>query len=945
MMMSSGVKGAAVGSRVSIPSSVKKTIEDIKEITGHNHSEDEIYAMLKECSMDPNETTQKLLLLGTFHEVKKKRDRRKETMTGFKLLSVHVQNLNKEPAESRWKPGSQAQGNRAGRGNYSSRNVSQDAGGGRSSYTVKERATSQILEKVVSKSPLVNAQELKKNEASSIARWDSPISDVSKGPSGITSQSTNSICDNHMSASGGVDQYNETGITSMHKLEGPLTFSSPIHSSSILDTPGTRDIQKNEKLDSNKPAKSPPPAPGSVSHFSSLDLVPSVDSALPSAMGAISGEAGNQQIAIELIADNLAERKSASAMQEKMPNDFQGVGNTQNSVSMGTASSTFGVSSVSRPSSNYNNPSQVVGPQKVVPSKEWKPKSTNPSIGQSGSAAASSEVSTISVGTYPEPHPDPSKEATPELQRKLEELHISDSQHVSIPNQIHVPEVGKLGFCFGSFDASFGVDMAHNGGLESDKSPALYGSSEPIDEPVKELKLRCLSLPSPSSVFSGFCLKDLSFAAKNQTVLVAMENSEAKYPGHTQSVSQGPEIFLSSEFEVPSSINPDYGESKQEVAPKIHQHPVVHSSSNYNIGFMQPILSGQLPPFESSESQTRDVPQLPSFAVQQSFDPTSYYAQFYLSGMDSDGRTLPLQSAGAENKYNGNAALVSAQTSQEVQVGAPLIQSMVSSAPLVTQAAGIMQSSIAATQQPLPVLHQPTGVHLPHYPPFIAYGPYFSPFYVPPPAIHQFLSNGASSQQPQGGSLYPTPPGTIAKYSVSQYKQGSSSGSSSHVRVAGSYGSYGLSAPNYTPSSATPVLTSTFNEDIAASQAKENYISVSGQQKGLADTKKNLIFMHFTNFASSYVLNHFDIGLARVKVQVFPRVNWLSPQHSPFTEPLLKTMFCQIASDSAEPSRFSSISKFGTAKQLRHDAYLGESVMFRRAKSNDSDSIIAREYQ
>ncbi|KAL0354328.1 UNVERIFIED_CONTAM: GBF-interacting protein 1, partial [Sesamum angustifolium] len=59
--MSSGVKGGA--SRVSIPSGVKKTIEDIKEITGQNHSEDEIYAMLKECSMDPNETTQKLLLL------------------------------------------------------------------------------------------------------------------------------------------------------------------------------------------------------------------------------------------------------------------------------------------------------------------------------------------------------------------------------------------------------------------------------------------------------------------------------------------------------------------------------------------------------------------------------------------------------------------------------------------------------------------------------------------------------------------------------------------------------------------------------------------------------------------------------------------------------------------------------------------------------------------
>lgn len=54
---------SGTGSRVSIPSGVRKTIQNIKEITG-NHSDDEIYAMLKECSMDPNETTQKLLFQG-----------------------------------------------------------------------------------------------------------------------------------------------------------------------------------------------------------------------------------------------------------------------------------------------------------------------------------------------------------------------------------------------------------------------------------------------------------------------------------------------------------------------------------------------------------------------------------------------------------------------------------------------------------------------------------------------------------------------------------------------------------------------------------------------------------------------------------------------------------------------------------------------------------------
>ncbi|KAJ0868486.1 putative GBF-interacting protein [Helianthus annuus] len=83
---------------------------------------------MKDCSMDPNETAQKLLLQGflsfwsfvqdcsvdpcyPFHEVRRKRDRKKE-------------NVVKESTETRWKPGMQGQGSRGGRGNYSSRHNS-----------------------------------------------------------------------------------------------------------------------------------------------------------------------------------------------------------------------------------------------------------------------------------------------------------------------------------------------------------------------------------------------------------------------------------------------------------------------------------------------------------------------------------------------------------------------------------------------------------------------------------------------------------------------------------------------------------------------------------------------------------------------------------------------------------------------------------------------------
>ncbi|XP_057792899.1 GBF-interacting protein 1-like isoform X2 [Salvia miltiorrhiza] len=780
--MSSGVKGGA--SRVSIPSGVKKTIENIKEITGQNHSEDEIYAMLKECSMDPNETTQKLLLLDTFHEVKRKRDRRKE-------------NQNKEPAE-KWKPGTQARPNRVGRGNYPSRYASHDAGGGRNSPAIKESSASHLTEKSTSKAPLAAPQDVRKSETSS---GTSLITGVSNGPSGIAPQSANP--------------------TAIHnKSEKPLLVSSAIDSVKNLNTPPVKDTQQHPILESSENATSIPSALGS--YFSSSDavLLHSQDSPPPSAVGSIHHEVGSQRAPGQMVDDKPTGIKSTSpeilaaseigvSIEQKMPNDLQRVGKNQHLESTQAPSSTVGVSSGSRPSSNYNNRSQVIGPQKVGPGKEWKPKSTNPNVSQGATAAPLSDVS--SIGSHPEPLITPAaattKEATLELQKKLEESHISESQHVIIPNHLHVPEVEKLGFCFGSFDASFALDINQNG-LPADKTPSLSESSETIDEPVKDPEL------------------------SNQASLAAVEDTESKYPEQPQSNSQGPDKFASGEVEVTSSITTDYNESVIEAAPGSLPHPVVHTSSNYGFGFIPPILGSQLPTSENSESQARDAPRLPGFVVPQSFDPANYYAQFYRSGMDSDGRISPFHAAGAANKYNGNAALVSAQTSQNPQEGGvPLVLSTASPTPLATQAAGVMQSSIPASQQPHPVFRQPPGVHLPHYPPnYIPYGPYFSPFYVPPPTIHQFLSNGAFPQQPQAGSLYPTAPGTAAKYSASQYKQGSNIGSSAPTGVPGNYGPYGLSPANYTSSSAPAPVTSTSNEDIGVPHVKENNVYSTGQQ-------------------------------------------------------------------------------------------------------------------
>lgn len=131
----------------------------------------------------------------------------------------------------------------------------------------------------------------------------------------------------------------------------------------------------------------------------------------------------------------------------------------------------------------------------MSPDKEWKPKSTNPSVSQNASTAASYEVSSVSVGSQPESQQTPSEKAMPELQKKLEELLSSNTQQVVLPNHIQVPEAGKLGFCFGSFDASFGLEMIQDGSLRSGKITPLSESSDPISEPVKVPQLRCLFCP------------------------------------------------------------------------------------------------------------------------------------------------------------------------------------------------------------------------------------------------------------------------------------------------------------------------------------------------------------------------------------------------------------------------------------------------------------------
>lgn len=111
----------------------------------------------------------------------------------------------------------------------------------------------------------------------------------------------------------------------------------------------------------------------------------------------------------------------------------------------------------------------------------------------------------------------------------------------------------------------------------------------------------------------------------------ALTSEVEDYPDHPQSPNKVPVNLESSEVDGSSSAIQEDNESKQNTAlpSEGHQYPGVQISPNYSYGFVPPMLGPQLPPFENSESQTRDISRLPNFIV----SPATYmvYVIFYFS--------------------------------------------------------------------------------------------------------------------------------------------------------------------------------------------------------------------------------------------------------------------------------------------------------------------------
>ncbi|KAH7684168.1 UBA-like protein [Dioscorea alata] len=576
-----------MSARVSIPGSVRRTIQDIKEIA-RNHSDEEVYAMLKECAMDPNETAQRLLLQDTFHEVKRKRDKRKEN--------------TKEFTDSRWRPGLQGRGNRGGRGSFSARYAANEVNSGRHAGE-KENRINQSTEKNTGStpSPIMHDAEIK-----STTPLQSSVGVLANGPSNAESLMP---LQGHISQEVGVNcilKTEENSATESIK-KGPLADAK-------INTASRPSFLGSESPDQLQSAMRSAPVAGVYASASDPVLVPSFDTRAPALVGAIKREVGNKQqvekafnsVVSHDVADSALPSIGSKESSELQNNHTHGkllgkepaVEANQQLDAPQDASSSLVSSVGSRPSTNYSSRSQQQNaPHKVGAGKEWKAKPTQVNSAQVSGVQVTSDIVSVpaeAVGrSLPASSSTGSEDALPKLQKKLEDLHFSDTKLVIIPNHLQVPESERSGFSFGSFDANFGLSTHSRDRTDSEKSSTpLSETSEEIEENVEEPS-SSIQVPPPTTQEVAAYPEDPHSSTEKQENLPSMGAGIS---------SGGPDVQ-------------EYDQSKPEstLASEGPQHSVIHTTPTYSTLGLVPQMLSQFATFEGTENQPRDASRLPSF--------------------------------------------------------------------------------------------------------------------------------------------------------------------------------------------------------------------------------------------------------------------------------------------------------------------------------------------
>ncbi|XP_077240983.1 dentin sialophosphoprotein, putative (DUF1296) isoform X2 [Tasmannia lanceolata] len=760
-----------------LPARVRKTIQSIKEIVG-NHSDADIYVMLKETNMDPNETAQKLLNQDPFHEVKRKRDKKKENTsykssteprnTSYKSSTEPRNSSYKSPTEPRKHTEQTGEGTKpqtswdqnARRLGYA-RNNSRGTGISREFRIVRDNrvnhqnanddlkpaplqcstsASDQVVSNVPEKSSLGILTDQKHSDATNSERYLSP-------------QRSNGIYDSGTGHAMDAD----SNSTRRQVLLGEKRAIVP---NSTLQTQG------------QNPQNSPPYSSTSVSNNSVVGLyssstdpvhVPSPDSRSSGTVGAIKREVGVVGLRRQS-SERSVTHSSAPISSFSIPilgKDINGPTESFGQSPSSNQSDQFNQAPVTQSvmhgmpvsRSFLGNPypskqhQPTVAHQKASQvNMEWKPKSSQKSSllspGAIGAAATSNSSSR-----------DNSTATTVVVDRLPEELsqdNVSEKKNVIIPQHLRVSEADRTQLTFGSFGTGFDSTKDFRSGLQA------FDAEDSKDEPAMSISL---SNPvTPSEDVSGGDEVDL------------LEEEDRT------SGSESPASVAASEHPMP--------DKKESSSPR--------NLDNYaNIG---PIRSHS-PSYSPAEPQLhRDSPGLPSFTAYN--PPTGYDMPFFRPVMDENVRGQGLASP------------------QEA---------------LSSHSANSVPPSTVAMLQQQPVTPLYPQVHISHYPPnFMPYRQILSPVY-PPMAMPSYSSNPAYPH-PSNVSSYVLMPGGNShltsgslKYAPSQYKPVPSAGSTGYGNYTNPAG-YTMNTPGTVGGGATGL------EDVTRIKYKEGNLYVPNAQ-------------------------------------------------------------------------------------------------------------------
>ncbi|KAL1531043.1 GBF-interacting protein 1-like isoform X3 [Salvia divinorum] len=447
---------------------VRRTIQSIKEIVG-NHSDADIYVALKETNMDPNETTQKLLNQDPFHEVKRRRDRKKENPVQNSFIPVEPKKNNDV---ARMPVKNNTYSDRSSRRGGNTRNAA--SGGSREFRVVRDNRVNHNsitdsrpgLSSTSTSPGVISSGPMKSGSPSGSGPQEPAV--VGNGRKEMVGEKRLPVpsATSRVQTKANAPQLQSTNSSSSSVVGVYSSSSDPVHVPSLHSRPAANVGAIRREVGvvgSRRQSSENSPNPSS-----------SQVTSLPNAHSARDGQS----------------RESARSFNATSKNDHSNQNVAPDSAIAGPpagrsfSSNTYG-----------SRPHQLMGHQKAPqPNKEWKPKaSVKPTANRPG--VIGSPPTTVSP---PANNPEDTKKDAADLQDNMSPLNLSKSENVIIAAHIRVSETDRCRLTFGSLGTEFDtsanlVGVAANDVEELSTNPS---GSVPVsaaeasgDEPVTTKQL------------------------------------------------------------------------------------------------------------------------------------------------------------------------------------------------------------------------------------------------------------------------------------------------------------------------------------------------------------------------------------------------------------------------------------------------------------------------